>query len=550
MTDSRRELRAPLAPAQAYRSTSSGSDSSAGSSASNSPTIKPVSEKQPVEVTATFRGLSAINSLKKVALAISVGKEKHEGANFEATLALLNQYHARHQFDLTIIYGGSLQRHNFWQHLHKFTNDELAVLIEQLSPEAFTSIDNMAEELAERLKPQAVAEEKKYIARIQQSLAYLTVTNVTQTSWDDWFQPQHPAYASYKTAYTRLIQLYNEKQEYREALSRTSETFLKKKGKAIEEIQTRMTAIDARFKQFDFKLLAMTSSRNYLLEEMPLIMLEWENHFSHIAYPSGIELAFKFLQDHAKELGYKGSLAWLEIDIQNVKPEKKKEEPIRGHSATLRQLRVAQPDLQDLSRPQESKTPEHKTDHGRHACAAAASAIPASSPERKGNEVLFPPLTASRQQSGNSDFGFSLFAKSPAKVRPRKRQQPTQAFMERASSLPDLHQLDTNMEYVPFAPASSPKEFTFIMAFPLESLEAAVSKDVTLTPRTRASFLTNAHSAAQMAAQYTFFAAYKSACTAVATMSAQQQAGAKQGISRLQGTQEQKASPTTTRRFG
>lgn len=530
MTDTRREKRAVLAPTpNTYRSISSGSDSSADSSATSSPTIRPVSAKQPLEVTATFRGLSEDKPLKKIALAISVGKEKHEGANFDATLVLLNKHYARarQKFELTIILGGSLQRHNFWHHLAKFSDKQLAEFIQQVRPEAFISIEEMAIEFAALLKKAAIDEQKEYVKRIESSLAYLTVPEFKITDWDDWFKPNHPAYARYTQAHAILKTLHERDPKYQQAIQKTTDNFLRKKYSGIERLQLRMSAIDNRFEEIDFRTLAHVSSRNYLIEEMPLIMLEWEKYFSHIAYPNSLEYAFKFLQDNAKDFGdlnYQGSLAWLEIDIQNVKPEKKKEvEPIRGNSAALKQFVLLQHEELDSfvhqeaktqegktqeGKTQERKAQEHKVDHGRHTSVAAS----ASSSKATGF-VSFPPLSTpghkAPQAHTQGSFGFGLFEMRQSAN--KKKKSAGSSFLERASSLPDLHHMDSEQEVAPpqeiVPPSTSPKEYILTLAFPFASVEAEMGEDgVSITPRTRDQLLTTAQSAAQSAAYCTFVA--------------------------------------------
>jgi hypothetical protein len=293
--------------------------------------------------------LKAFLKIRKVGLAnakpligISVGKDYHQGEHLLAIFSALNNQLNIGHFQgqpISMLVGGTLQRHNFWTFTQTLSDMELTAKLKSLPTDTDATeeeyLDLLACSLAEKFLPNAKAMEDSFIKDCDRMLAdnaeklVKLRQNLKTMKWSDYIthvsaEPMNAVTSAFMSTYSSqcsaVSKLYSENKKFREAVESTVDDFLQDKAKLIliETETNRIKRLIPALGKVDFTKLVRLLSKNYLLEEIPFFLsLAQTQGFTHNVYPAksapkGLDTAFKLL--NVKKL------EWTPIAFEAIDP--------------------------------------------------------------------------------------------------------------------------------------------------------------------------------------------------------------------------------------
>jgi hypothetical protein len=260
---------------------------------------------------------------------VSIYSKYHTDESLKASLALMHKKfsHDPDQFKtLDVLVSGTLQRHNYWALTENLTNKKISKVLKGLS--IGLSLEELAIELAKKFLPLAKKAENNYITNnLETYFSNLPDSKVNLIPWERMvpgiIQDKDNAnnYGEYDQYYTALKNKMATDKSVADAFQGTSDRLLQAKKTLIMAQGQRMRSLSpalSHLSNSDLETLASICSRNFLMEEAPLLFARLGDlNYSSIIYPAALTEAFKV----TKELfSYKQSMPeWVVVHISGLK---------------------------------------------------------------------------------------------------------------------------------------------------------------------------------------------------------------------------------------
>lgn len=237
--------------------------------------------------------------MEKACFLASVGNPLYEDAKLKNAIKLFKRVNETNKNfkRLDVLMAGTLQRHHFWNLSKKLSNEQLARLSSDISPEI--DIEGLAATLAKKFYSVAKKVEDEYYYKSYSIFKYNLPNVFTHyIPWSElipnlrnkdtdvkmeasqlikWEELDSLESTSYDYAfYYELLQIcYKHNKEFRETIDTATDVYYKKNKAIIEGQAKRIIALNPSLAKFfqspNDKELAKICCRNYILEECPLL---------------------------------------------------------------------------------------------------------------------------------------------------------------------------------------------------------------------------------------------------------------------------------------
>jgi hypothetical protein len=303
-------------------------------------------EIRKLPIKAKFKNLTDVSHLSEALFLVSIGNPKHEDSNLKAIISLLNLHHQKNPNfkKIDVLIGGKLQRHNFWTFSNKLSDKKLKILLQDIPNDI--DLETLAKILAKKFSAAARHAEIEYIKNnIHHYLLDLKNVQARIIDWDKELDTttdvvthvsQQEEYAQY---YAAVLSNYERNPDFKKAIDETIEVHLRPRKILIANEAKRIVELLPQLEKFFLKplQLAKICSRNYLFEELPLLIPLFSSRYKILMYPGVISAALL-----ATKKLFASSISYVEIIHTQV------EENDAGYSDEISQRRTIEPIIEKV----------------------------------------------------------------------------------------------------------------------------------------------------------------------------------------------------------